>query len=247
MANTSETGHANNVANFDALISSVIAFGTTYNPSKDSLKIPALQSLLANAKESANALNTAMSAYSVAVDARELAFEPTSKLFTKVSNALKASNSSSQVDESAQTIFRKLQGRRASAKLTDEEKKALEAEGKEVNQISASQMGYDSRVENLDKLIALLQSVPEYNPNEEELKIVSLQALLASLKTKNSEVVTTYIQLSNARTVRNEVFYKPISGLTDIASDVKTYIKSVFGATSPQYKQISKLSFVSRN
>lgn len=247
MANTSETGHANNVANFDALISSVIAFGTTYNPSKDSLKIPALQSLLANAKESANALNTAMSAYSVAVDARELAFEPTSKLFTKVSNALKASNSSSQVDESAQTIFRKLQGRRASAKLTDEEKKALEAEGKEVNQISASQMGYDSRVENLDKLIALLQSVPEYNPNEEELKIVSLQTLLASLKTKNSEVVTTYIQVSNARTVRNEVFYKPISGLTDIASDVKTYIKSVFGATSPQYKQISKLSFVSRN
>lgn len=247
MANTSETGHANNVANFDALISSVIAFGTTYNPSKDSLKIPALQSLLANAKESANALNTAMSAYSVAVDARELAFEPTSKLFTKVSNALKASNSSSQIDESAQTIFRKLQGRRASAKLTDEEKKALEAEGKEVNQISASQMGYDSRVENLDKLIALLQSVPEYNPNEEELKIVSLQTLLASLKTKNSEVVTTYIQLSNARTVRNEVFYKPISGLTDIASDVKTYIKSVFGATSPQYKQISKLSFVSRN
>ena len=60
---------------------------------------------------------------------------------------------------------------KVSAKITDEEKKALEAEGKEVNQISATQLSYDSRLENLDKLIMLLESVPYYKPNEEVLKL----------------------------------------------------------------------------
>lgn len=160
-----------------------------------------------------------------------------------MSNALKASNSSIQADETAKTIFRKLQGKRASAKLTDEEKAALEAEGKEVNQISASQMGYDERVDNFEKLISLLQSIPDYNPNEEELKIETLQALLADLKVKNSEVMKTYFVLESARGVRNDLLYKPLTGVVDISSDVKSYIKSVFGATSTQYKLVSKLRF----
>jgi hypothetical protein len=50
MATTSETGHAKNVANFDELISFVTAYGTTYNPSKASIKLTALQALSANAK-----------------------------------------------------------------------------------------------------------------------------------------------------------------------------------------------------
>ena len=173
MASTTETGHANNVANFESLITSATAFGTSYNPSKDSIKVPALQTLLTASKESLNALNIAQSAYSNAVAARESAFEPFSKLITRVNNALKASDTTVQVDESAQTIVRRLQGKRASAKLSDEDKKALEAEGKEVNQISAAQLSYDSKLENLDKLIMLLTSVPLYSPNEEDLKVES--------------------------------------------------------------------------
>ena len=169
------------------------------------------------------------------------------KLITRVNSALKASDSTVQIDESAQTIIRKLRGKRASAKLTDEEKQALEAEGKAVNQISVSQMGYDTRLDNFDKLISLLSTVPQYNPNEEDLKINSLKALYADLKTKNTDVVTAYIQLDNARNSRNVVLYKPLTGLVDLASDTKTYIKSVFGATSPQYKQVTKLTFISRS
>ena len=243
MASISDTSHAKNVTNLESLISAIITIGATYNPSKNSIKLPALQTLLTNANESLIALKTAESANSTAIDIRELAFKPTGSLFTKVSNALKSSNSSIQADETAKTIFRKLQGKRASAKLTDEEKAALEAEGKEVNQISASQMGYDERVDNFEKLISLLQSIPDYNPNEEELKIETLQALLADLKVKNSEVMKTYFVLESARGVRNDLLYKPLTGVVDISSDVKSYIKSVFGATSTQYKLVSKLRF----
>lgn len=247
MASISETSHAKNVTNLESLITSITAFGTSYNPSKDSIKLPELQTLLTNSNNSLIAVNTAQSSYSIAVDAREVAFEPLGKLITRVNSALKASDSTVQIDESAQTIIRKLRGKRASAKLTDEEKQALEAEGKAVNQISVSQMGYDTRLDNFYKLISLLSTVPQYNPNEEDLKINSLKALYTDLKTKNTDVVTAYIQLDNARNSRNVVLYKPLTGLVDLASDSKTYIKSVFGATSPQYKQVTKLTFISRS
>jgi len=247
MASTTETGHAKNVANFETLFSSVTAFGATYNPSKDTIKSPALQSLIQVSKASLNAVNIAQSAYSNAVAARESAFKPLSPLITRVNNALKATDTTTQVDESAKTIVRKLQGARASAKIKDEEKKALEAEGKEVNQISASQMSYDSRLENLDKFIMLLTSIDLYNPNEEELKVTSLTTLYNDLKAKNTDVVTATIQLSNARISRNEILYKPLTGLIDIAFDTKVYIKSVFGASSPQFKQVSKLVFMARD
>lgn len=140
MASTSETGHANNVANFETLFATATALGTSYNPSKDSIKLIALQALLTQSKDSLNALNIVQSTYSNAVAAREAAFETLGKLITRVNNALKASGTTDQVEQSAQTIVRKLQGKRVSAKLTEEEKKSLQAEGKEVNQISTSQM-----------------------------------------------------------------------------------------------------------
>lgn len=244
MTNTSETGHAKNVTNLESLITSIVALETSYNPSRDSIKLPALQALLTASTESLNAVNIAQAAYSNAVAARKVAFEPFSKLITRVMNSLKASGASTQVVQSARTIVRKLQGRRASAKITEEEKKALEAEGKEVNQISASQMSFDNRIENFDRLIMLLSSIPLYNPNEAELKVEALKALRNQLKEKNTEVILPIVQLSNSRMNRNKILYNENTGLVDVALDSKTYIKSIFGATSPQYKQISKLRFI---
>jgi hypothetical protein len=244
MASTYETGCIQNVANFETLISYITAFGTDYNPSKNRLTIPELQKILSEAKASLETVNIAFSAHSNASAARESAFEPLSKLITRANNALKATDTTTQVDDSAKTLVRKLQGTRASAKLTDEEKKALEAEGKSTTQISTSQMGFSDRIENFGKFITLLSSIPDYTPNEEDLKIASLSALLDSLKTKNSDALPTEVQLSNARIARNEIQDRPLTGLVDLAFDAKVYIKSVFGATSPQYKQISKLAFV---
>ena len=247
MASTSETGHAKNVANFETLISFVSAYGTTYNPSRESIKLPALQAILADAKNSLNAIDALHPNYSNAVAANEAAFKPFSKLITRVNNALKATDTTTQVDESAQTIVRKLQGKRATPKLSAEESAALAAEGKEVTQISTAQMSYDSRIENLNKLIMLLTSVPEYNPNEEDLKISTLTALHSDLTAKNAAVLAATVPLSNARIARNEILYKEKTGLVDTAFDVKVYIKSVFGASSPQYKQVSKLAFKTVN
>lgn len=243
MTSTSETGHQKNVANFDELISFATGYGTSYNPSKASIKIDALKTLSAQAKAAINAVSAAEPAYKSAVAAREVAFEPLSKLTTRVMNSIKATDTTEQVDENARTLVRKIQGVRATAKKTEEEIKALAEQGKEVVEISTSQMSFDSRLDNFFKLIQLLSSVPEYSPNETELKIEHLNTILDDLKAKNTAVVETTTPLSNARISRNDILYRNDVGLCDVAMDVKTYIKSVFGATSPQYKQVSKIKF----
>ena len=243
MASTSETGHAKNVANFDELISFVTGYRETYNPSKATIKLDALKALSDHAKHSINAVSSMEPAYKSAVAAREVVFIPLSKLTTRIMNSIKATDTTVQVDENARTLVRKIQGVRATAKKTEDEKKALAEKGKEVVEISTSQMSYDSRLDNFFKLIQLLSSVPEYNPNETELKIEHLNTILDDLKAKNAAVVESYIPLSNARISRNNLLYKENTGLYDVALDVKNYIKSVFGATSPQYKQVSKIKF----
>ena len=247
MASTSETGHAKNVANFEKLIAETSAFGENFNPSKATLKLPALNTQLATAKAAIAAVNSAEPAYKNAVSARDAAFAPLGKLITRINNALKASDTTVQEDESALTLVRKLQGRRATAKKTEDEKKALAAEGKEVVEISSSQMSFDSRLDNFDKLIKLLSSIPAYAPNEPDLKVEALTALYNDLKAKNMAVINAETPLSTARIARNEVLYKQNTGIVDITVDVKNYVKSVFGATSPQYKLISNLKFTSYN
>ena len=243
MASTSETGHAKNVANFDELISFVTGYRETYNPSKATIKLDALKALSDHAKNSINAVSSMEPAYKSAVAAREVVFIPLSKLTTRIMNSIKATDTTVQVDENARTLVRKIQGVRATAKKTEDEKKALAEKGKEVVEISTSQMSYDNRLDNFFKLIQLLSSVPEYSPNEKELKIEHLNTILDDLKAKNAAVVESYIPLSNARIRRNDLLYKENTGLYDVALDVKNYIKSVFGATSPQYKQVSKIKF----
>jgi hypothetical protein len=244
MAKNPESGHIKNVSNFQSLISFVKGYGNAYNPPRDALKIPALEEILDKSQKALIEVDTLIPLYTNAVAARKAAFLPINKIITRVNNAIKATDTTTLVDDTVKTLVRKLQGTRASAKITDEVRKQLQAEGKEVNQISASQMSYDNRLENFFKLIKLLSTIPQYKPNEEDLKITALTARYEDLKTKNTAVVDSYTVLSNIRFSRNAVMYNPLTGLVDIAFDTKTYVKSVFGASDPRYKQLAKLVFI---
>ena len=208
----SETGHAKNVANLDELISYATGWGTAFNPTKASLMLTALQALSKSGQDAINAVNAAIPAYTNSVAAREAAFAPLNKLVTRAVNALKATDTTIQVDESAKTFSRKIQGRRATPKMTEEEKKAASAAGKEVVEISSSQMSFDSRLDNFDKLIKLLSSITLYAPNEADLQVASLTTLYNDLKVKNNVVITAATMLSNSRILRNEILYKMTAG-----------------------------------
>jgi hypothetical protein len=243
MTTTHETGHAKNAANFDQLIAFVTGYDTAYNPSKSSIQLPALQSLSTKAKNSLGVVNATLPAYSNAVAAREVAFMPLNKLATRLLNSLIATDTSTQVNDNAKSLVRKIQGTRAIPKKTEEEKAALAAEGKSSKEISSSQMSFDNRLNTFALLIQLLSSNPLYTPNETELKVATLEIMYDDLNHKNAAVITATIPLSNARIARNEIFYNGNDSLVDTAANAKAYIKSVFGAGSPQYRQVSGLTF----
>jgi 3-dehydroquinate synthase class II len=243
MASTSETGHAKNVTNFEDLISFCTGYGATYNPSKAGIKLPALNTQFTSAKNSLSSINTLLPPSTNAINGRDIVFSPLSKLITKIVNAVASSNVSKQVIADVKTIARKIQGKRGSDKLPDIADDPNTPEDESQKSISSSQMSFDNRIENMDKLIQLLASQAGYAPNETDLKVATLTTLLADMKTKNTAVITALTPLSNARIARNTILYATGTGLVDTAGEVKKYVKSVFGGTSPQYKQVSKLKF----
>lgn len=233
-----ETGHAKNVANFEELVSFVTAYGTAYNPTKAAIKLPALTALVTQVKSDIANVTTKNVAYNNAVNTRATLFEPLRPLATRLLQALSITDATDQLMKDAKTINRKLQGKRAQpiAPSTDPNAPAP-------NTISASQQSYDQLIEHFSKLIELLKSETTYAPNETDLKTTALTTQLASLKTANANVTSAYTNVSNARIARDKSLYKTKSGLYDIAGDVKNYVKSLYGISSAEFKQISKIKF----
>ncbi|MBK8886874.1 MAG: hypothetical protein IPN46_10135 [Saprospiraceae bacterium] len=95
-------------------------------------------------------------------------------------------------------------------------------------------------------MIQILLQATQYNPNENDLKIPQLQARLAALEASKTAWISAHTTYSNAIRARNTVLYHPETGLAAIAQKVKVYVKSIYGSTSHQYKQVRMLAFKSQ-
>ena len=246
MASTSETGHHKNVSSFEILVSSCLGFGASFNPSKTNLKVPALQTQLASCKLNIASVTSTSVAFNNAVNARMIAFDGLKKLSTRLVNSLEVSGATSQTVKDIKTVNAKVQG----SKLTKADSgKALKPIDPNtpvtdtVKTISAAQLSYTSLIEHFSKEITILTTEPTYIPNETELKLVTLNAQLTNLKNVNTAVINAYTTVSNSRIARNQSLYNPTNGLITVAKEIKMYVKSVYGASSPQFKQISGIEF----
>ena len=238
MASTSEVGHAKNVANFQDLIEFVTGYGATYNPSKNSLKLPQLVALKATAETKLTDVISKNTAYNNKVNERMVAFSNLKSLSTRLVNALQTTDATTQTINDAKTFNRKMQGKKASASQTPTDPNAPAPKT-----ISTSQQSYDQLIQHLAGLKSVLEEESSYTPNETDLQVATIDAKIADLTAKNTAVSTAYTNISNSRILRNETLYTSDNGIFETASEVKKYIKSVFGASSPQYKQVSGIKF----
>lgn len=238
MSTTFEIGHAKNVANFKNLINFLTSYGTTYNPTRENLKIPHLNTIVTKAQLNLDNVIEKNALFNEAIINRSLAFENLQSLSTRLVNALKATDAPDQKIDDAKGFHRKLQGKRASAipQQTNPDEPAPVT-------ISASQLSYDQRIQHFAGLISVLKTEASYRPNETELKIEALTVKKNELLEKNNQVSVAHTFISNARIERNQTFYADKNGLVDIALEIKNYVKSAYGATSPQYKQVSGIKF----
>ena len=241
MASTSETGHAKNIANFQDLIAFVTGYGATYNPTKAALKIPQLNTIVATAQTKLADVITKNTAYNNAINDRIIAFTGLKSLSTRLVSALETTNAPKEKISDAKGFNRKMQGKRASSKQT-----ATDPNAPAPSTISTSQQSYDQLIQHFEALVSVLQSETSYLPNENELKLTALATKQADLIAKNNAVSIAYTTISNSRIARDKTLYETSTGLVDIATEVKKYVKSVYGTTSSEYAQIKGIQFIKK-
>ena len=244
MASTSEKGNAKNVANFQQLISFVTGYGAAYAPSKKELELPQLNTLLTASQAKLADVVSKKTSFNNAVNDRVAAFKDLKPLATRLVNALQTTDASKEKIADAKGYNKKLQGDKGKAP------EAPEAPGDPnapiPDSISSSQQSYDQQVQHFAGIISVLESESSYTPNETDLQVATLQAKQEDLSNKNKIIADAYTDVSNSRVSRDKTLYTSKINLFTVASEVKKYIKSVFGATSPEFAQVKGIEFTQK-
>jgi hypothetical protein len=240
MATAQETGHAKNTANFRQLLTACIGYGATYNPARPELVVAALITQADLCDSHLDALRTAVQNEKDAINARELEFKNLSKYATRIINALAAYNTPKNSMEEARSLINKLNGKRIG-------KIKLNPDGTAPNTISVSQMSMDMRVDTFEKLAKLVTAQPNYNPNEIEVQSATITTHASNLRTLNQTASTTRNITETARILRDKDLYTDANSLFNVAANIKNYVKYLYGASSPEFKQISSIKITNNN
>ena len=236
---TSETGHAKNVANLQKLTEQIKVY-SLYNPPVDNLKIVNLQTLYADASTKLIEVEDKRHANKNAITLRQSAYENLKSTCTRIVNQLDILGLPQGTLDQAKSLNRVIQGGQKKSTTPLEE-------GKEAPKtVSTSRQSYTQQAENFGILLQLLSTIPSYAPNEDELKLTNLNAFQTSLVSSTQAVDQTEAELNNKLIERDQLLYADGTGLYTIAQNVKKYVKSLYGATSSEYTNVSDIQFTSR-
>ena len=239
MSSTSETGHAKNVANLQKLTEQVNVY-TLYNPPVDNLKIANLQTLYTDAIAKLSEVEDKRHANKNAITLRQSAFENLKSTCTRIINVLDILGLPQGTLDQAKSLNRVIQGGQKKS-ITPLE------EGQEAPKtVSTSRQSYTQQAENFGILLQLLSTIPSYTPNEDDLKLSNLTTFQTSLVSSTQVVDQTEAELNNKLIERDQLLYADGTGLYTIAQNVKKYVKSLYGATSSEYANVSSIEFRSR-
>jgi hypothetical protein len=243
MSSTSEVGHAKNVANLQKLTEQVSVY-TLYNPPVASLSVANLQTLYTTAVAKLSEVEEKRNANKNAIALRQTAFENLKPTSTRIINLLDILGLPEGTLNQAKTLNRTIQDTKNKPKPPTENSENGQPSSN--NPISTSRQSYTQQAENFGILLQLLATIPPYTPNEDELKLTNLAPYHASLVSTTQAVDQTEAELNVKLIERDQIFYTDGTGLYSIALNVKKYVKGLYGATSPEYSNVSSIEFVNR-
>jgi hypothetical protein len=240
----SVTGHAVNSFNFEQVKLFCEKLGVKYDPPAGSgILLADLQNKDTAIKTANNLFHEKSGPWLIVVNSRMDLMNPVNKLFTKVKNVVDVCDVPQSFKDDVAHYVREIHGGRAVPLIKTEPGVPEEPTDETVVQISASQVDFNSKLENIIKCFNLLKAEPKYLPNEDELKIPALEALIVALQEANTAVATSTPEVNLARLARNKEMYAPITGGYDIAAKVKKYVKAIYGGNSSVYHEICKFTF----
>ena len=250
-----ETGHYKNVANFKKLCTHVQTFAK-YNPAREVLKLPNLLAQHEAATTMMTSLNTAETNDKKAAKERAKAFYGFSEFATSIVSELESAVPDSHLIPQAHHILAKIRGTRIGkfkeepptppATPTDESAaagNATDTPADEPNHRSVSQRSFDAIEDHLDKLVTVIEAEPAYVSGVPELQPVALRTYWDDLKQANRTAFDSGVVLTNMRKLRTELLYQDVTGLVPMARAVKKAVVGAYKTNSPEYKQISGISF----
>lgn len=240
---STEAGDKKLIGNFSQLIE-YVAGDSDYNPANPKLSVTALRAQLANGETIVLEVATARAANKLAITERQLGYQELSPIAIRSRDYLRASGAGQAIVDDAQTNIMKITGGRKTPKIKDD---PATPEDESKRSHSASQMSHENRLGNFEAYIEILKQVPSYNPNEADLKVTALLALVARLKAENEAVNTTQAALSHARGGRDQLLYLGGDSIVNTGKLVKSYVKAAGGANSQLYKQIKGIAFTKPN
>jgi len=239
MSSTSEVGHAKNVANLQKITQQVTTY-SLYNPPIENIALANLQTLYTTATAKLAEVEDKRNANKNAIIIRQTAFENLKSKCTKIVNLLEILGLPQGTLDQARSMNRAIQG--SSKKTTTPPE-----EGKEASKTaSTSSQSFTQQAENFGILLQLLATIPGYTPNEEDLKLNNLTNYHASLMSATQAVDQTEAELNTKLIERDKILYAEGAGLYTIAQNIKKYVKSLYGATSPEYTNVSAIEFTNR-
>lgn len=241
MASNSETGHVINNANFKKMIDFCTAYGVPYNPTNVRIILANMTTLWTTADTAQTTLTAALQNSRIPINNRRALFRPFDKLITRVNNVFQGMDMDKDLKKSVKSLADEIRGTK---------KNALPPEGVEghINDpagISESHQSYVQKTSHFKGLIELLTTAG-YAPNETDINLGALTNLYDSMKAANDNIGTIIAPVKNAMAKRDHALYDENTGIFDVQKECKKYVKGVFGATSEEAKQVTRLKFTEK-
>jgi hypothetical protein len=235
----SENTPAKALGNFLDIIQKVES-NENYRPSNPNLVVVTMKTLHADASAALDNFHACKAILLASKKERVKTVEEVKTTSRRVVNFLKACGADPAKIEQAMTIFRLIHGYRAPSTVRNSDSQATGTE-EETRKKSNKQGSQDSLVQNFQKLIQVLKTEALYTPNEADLQIASLEALVMRFKTDDLATSTADAATERAKVKLKKLFDDPRGGVNVVMSAVKLYSKAAFGTQSPEYASLVKL------
>ena len=247
------TGHAVNVENFNQVVINLKNMGSAWNPVDESLSIKSLEAHHADCLAVLKGVNDADAMDKKKTAERAAAYASLNTLVTRTIAAMKSCKMAASDIDNAITKKDLIDGSNI-AKMAMKRKKAhlkREITGNTEGAVldtatkthSVSQMAYDTRLSNFEKLIAQLETAGNYRTNHADLTLEALKTFAEKLRQANDDTNHAFDLLTNKRKERNNVLYFNEDATTTRSDLIKDELLSLEGSSGVHVKKIKEYKF----
>jgi hypothetical protein len=236
-----ETGHTKNVANLETTTIILANLGAVYSPGQALIKLPALETKLAEAKAALELIDTAQAEKTGMTDEVQAEFEDLYKYVVNIKRTAEVELNDAAFTSDLQNIVNRFASGSRKTGVPDDPLTPNVDESR--TPVSTSQRSRDNQIAHLADLLALLETRSDYNPAAAEYKIAAIENKLTTLTAKNNAAKSAEAALGNALDARDAVLYDDETGILKLIKLIKTPLALNPGNPSAAYQQVAALDF----